>query len=141
MLDLCVADQIFSCCNQTCLVKGCQGKTDALGARLPLPSAVQDPLLPQPAPSCVAAPGWREAAAACCMWQRVSRQASLEGSFPRQREYFPQRPVPIAGEGGIARPHPGGLGALQVSVALRGRTGRNPTFALHLYRYCCLSIC
>lgn len=47
MLDLCVADQIFSCCNQTCLVKGCQGKTDAPIPCLPLPSVAQAPLLPQ----------------------------------------------------------------------------------------------
>ena len=51
MLDLCVADQIFSCCNQTCLVKGCQGKTDALRPRLPLPSAVQAPLPLQATPA------------------------------------------------------------------------------------------
>lgn len=45
MLDLCVADQTFSCCNQTCLVKGCQDKADAPRPRLPLLSAVWAPQL------------------------------------------------------------------------------------------------
>lgn len=51
MLDLCVAEQIFSCCNQTCLVKGCQGKTDALRPCLPLLSAAQAPLPLQATPA------------------------------------------------------------------------------------------
>lgn len=130
MLDLCVADQIFSCCNQTCLVKGCQGKTDALRPRLPLPSAVQAPL--------------------CCRLRHLCGSPELEGihkdvlhlqtGFSQAAGTFPQLLVPITGEGGVAQSCPGGLGTLQVRVTLRGRTERNPTFALHLYRYCCLSI-
>lgn len=51
MQDLCVADQIFSCCNQTCLVRCCQGWTRALKPRLPLPSAAQAPLPLQATPA------------------------------------------------------------------------------------------
>lgn len=40
ILDLCVADQIFICCNHTCLVRGCQDKAAAPRPCLPLPSAV-----------------------------------------------------------------------------------------------------
>lgn len=82
MLDLCVADQLFSCCNQTCLVEGCQGKTDAPRPRLPLPSAVQAPLLLQATPAV-----WRP-----CAGGKPPRCAACGTVFPDRlcwKAYFP----------------------------------------------------
>jgi len=82
MLDLCLADQTFSCCNQTCLVKGCQGETDALRPCLLLPPAVQAPLPLQATPAVgqPQAEGKPRRCAAC---------GTVSPDRPRWKETFP----------------------------------------------------
>lgn len=107
MLDLCVADQIFSCCNQTCLVKGCQGKTDAPIPCLPLPSAARAPLLPQAVPA-----AWQPRAGGepwpCAACGTVSPdRLGWKACFPRERDISPA-------------PSPHCWGGLDVTAVSRG---------------------
>lgn len=135
MLDLCVADQIFSCCNQTCLVKDCEDKADAPRPHLPLPSPVLAPWLLGLHQLC-SGPELEHSHGNCAACGTVSPDRLAWEACPRCQEHFSQLLIPISGDGKIAQLVPCGLGALKVSAALGGRTARNVPFAIHPYRYC-----
>lgn len=124
MQDLCVADQIFSCCNQTCLVRCCQGRTRALKPRLPLPSAAQAPLPLQATPA-----AWRPRAGgkprrcAACGTASPDRLCCKE-CFPAGGNITLTSPGCLSSSLGRVGPricqHSGGLEALHRAAGLGG---------------------